>query len=684
MPRDIPVGNGSMLVTFDGQYLIRDLFFPEVGGENHTIGHACRFGVWADGQFSWMGPDWHKELRYADTTLVTEVSARDDRLQLELSCRDAVDFHLNVYVREIRVKNLADRPRDVRLFFHHDLHISGNEVGDTANYDPPSRALIHYKGRRYFLMSCADPTRTGVDHFACGVKESQGMEGTWRDAEDGELSCHAIAHGSVDSTLRICVPVPARGEATAYYWICAGTNYLEVTKLNNDLLEKTPQELLKRTTHYWNLWVSKEFRHGDERLPKKVLWLLKQSLLIVRTQIDNGGAIIAANDTDILSFARDTYSYMWPRDGAFVASALTKAGYSEVARRFFHLCNQIVTPNGFFLHKYSPDGSVGSSWHPWYRDGRHELPIQEDETALILWALWLYFERFHDLEFIKPLYRRLIIKSAEFLVRFRDETTKLPQPSYDLWEERHGVHTFTVSSVVAGLRAAAHFTQAFGETPLAVKYQAASDEIVQAMRRYLFHNGLNRFARNAVPNPAGGYHLDMTIDASLMAIWYLGVFDIHDPLVESTMRAVRERLWVKTRVGGMARYEADTYQQVDGRDPQNIPGNPWFICTLWWAQYLIASARREADLGEPLKLLEWVANGALSSGVLAEQVNPHTGEPLSVSPLTWSHAAFVSAVMEFLEKREELQGTGRPSIINGGFPRRRAGSSSADRKPAVT
>ena len=36
MPRDIPVGNGSLLVTFDHQYQIRDVFFPHVGQENHA------------------------------------------------------------------------------------------------------------------------------------------------------------------------------------------------------------------------------------------------------------------------------------------------------------------------------------------------------------------------------------------------------------------------------------------------------------------------------------------------------------------------------------------------------------------------------------------------------------------------------------------------------------------------
>ena len=39
MARDIPVGNGSLLVTFDADYRLRDFFFPYVGQENHTAGH---------------------------------------------------------------------------------------------------------------------------------------------------------------------------------------------------------------------------------------------------------------------------------------------------------------------------------------------------------------------------------------------------------------------------------------------------------------------------------------------------------------------------------------------------------------------------------------------------------------------------------------------------------------------
>jgi GH15 family glucan-1,4-alpha-glucosidase len=43
--------------------------------------------------------------------------------------------------------------------------------------------------------------------------------------------------------------------------------------------------------------------------------------------------------------------------------------------------------------------------------------------------------------------------------------------------------------------------------------------------------------------------------------------------------------------------------------------------------------------------------------LLSEQLDPHTGAPLSVSPLTWSHAEFIITVDEFCKKTESLERT---------------------------
>ena len=119
-------------------------------------------------------------------------------------------------------------------------------------------------------------------------------------------------------------------------------------------------------------------------------------------------------------------------------------------------------------------------------------------------------------------------------------------------------------------------------------------------------------------------------------------------------RQLREGLSVKTDVGGIARYEDDYYFQVS-KDTERVPGNPWFICTLWEALHNIALCDTDAQLQRDiLPTLEWAASRALTSGVLAEQLDPLTGDPLSVSPLTWSHATFVECVMAYLARKAEL------------------------------
>jgi GH15 family glucan-1,4-alpha-glucosidase len=55
-----------------------------------------------------------------------------------------------------------------------------------------------------------------------------------------------------------------------------------------------------------------------------------------------------------------------------------------------------------------------------------------------------------------------------------------------------------------------------------------------------------------------------------------------------------------------------------------------------------------------MDILDWAAAHALPSGVMAEQVHPYTNVPLSVSPLTWSHATLVMTVREYLAAHARL------------------------------
>lgn len=649
MPRDIPVGNGHLLVCFDNHYAIRDLFFPHVGQENHVSGDYCRFGVWADDTFRWVGPDWRRDLLYEPDSLVTQVNLVHDELGLLLRCRDAVDFHENIYLREVRVENLRRRRREIRLFFAQSFNISGNSVGDTAAADPESGGLVHYKGDRYFLVNGSTGESPGFNEFAVGQKKVNGKEGTYKDAEDGRLSGNTIAQGSVDSVAALHLTVKANGQASAYYWLAAGKSWKDVRHLDRVVKRKTPQNLIQRTADYWQLWARKETPRL-EILPSAVADLYHRSLLVLRTQLDWQGGVLAANDSDVIQFNRDTYSYIWPRDGALVANALDMAGYPMPAQRFYEFCNAVIERDGYFLHKYNPDGTLASSWHPWLNNGRPQLPIQEDETALVVWALWNHFVLYRDIEFIKPFYMPLIKNAADFMCRYRDQETGLPAPSYDLWEERHGILSFTVGAVFGGLTAASLFCSVFGEEDKAQHYRQVAAEIRDAASKHLWREEPGGFCRMVFRNGQGKLQADETCDSSLWGLFAFGLYTPDDPRIEATMKRLRQKLWLNTEVGGMARYEGDSYHQTGGK----YPGNPWFICTLWLADYLASKAKTESDLDEPIAILEWVANHALPSGVLAEQVHPETGEPLSVSPLTWSHATFVASVQRLLRQRARM------------------------------
>lgn len=657
MPRDIPIANGNLLLTFDSRYTLRDVYFPFVGQMNHTRGQACRFGVWVDGQMSWISePAWQKTLRYEKDTLVTEVTAVHWGLGLKLVCRDCVDFDRDVYVRKVEIENLRPDARDLRLFWHHDFNLNESSEGNTAYYAPNLQAMIHYKGKTWMLANVLVESEGeqdyGVHHYAIGVSHAHGAEGTWRDAEDGVLGMNSVAQGAVDSTIGAHVRLGRA--ATVYYWLAAGEDYAAVKLINQLVQERGPEFFQHRARIYWNRWVNKDnIPYGD--LPDSLVTLYKQSLLILRTQIDNRGAILAANDSDYLTFNNDTYSYMWPRDGALVAYSLDLAGQPDVTRPFYEFCKDVLLPEGYLLHKYNPDKSLGSSWHPW-ADGRGELqlPIQEDETALVIWALWEHYERYRDVEFIRGLYAPLIRRAGEFMTQYREPHTGLPGPSYDLWEERHGIHAFTVAAVWAGLNAAALFAETFGDERRAIEFRAAQMEIKEAALLHLWDAERNRFVRRiTVDRETGRIDADVNIDASLYGVFQFGMLPADDPKVVATMEQIKARLWCRTDIGGVARYENDYYHQIS-QDVGNVPGNPWIICTLWLAEWHIAKAKSLSDLTPALEILEWVRKHTLESGVLAEQIHPYSGDPISVSPLTWSHATVVMVVREYLAKLDKL------------------------------
>lgn len=681
MPRSLVLGNGSLLATFDAQLQMRDLYFPYVGMEDQTtFGNVHRFGFFVEGiGFSWVSDGtWQITPAYKLETLVGQSTLTNDHLGITVMIEDSVHPVHNVLLRRCWIASKDGREKIVKCFFNHNFRIYGDNQKDTAFYEPYTNSVIHYREQRYFLvggttsrpLECRigfransydsvlhrshDVLASGLSSFTVGKANYHGLEGTWRDAEDGVLSRNAVEQGSVDSTVAIHCQVGPRDPTEVTLILCLGKSLEEVVKLQQFVLEETPERMTLNCTNYWKSWVNK-IRRSFGSLSDKAADLYKRSLLMIRLHADARGGILAAADSDIMAFNRDTYTYVWPRDGAFISLALDASGYSEVARRFFEFCTRIQTQDGYLLHKYNPDGSVGSSWHPWFRDGDLQLPIQEDETALVLYALKYHVERTQDFEFLQRMYESFIKKAAQFLCDYREDETGLPLPSYDPWEEHRGVFTYTTATTIAGLYAAAHMSQMLGHMTHSERYHAAADEMKQALLFHLYDEETQRFVKKIKRKGNRTIERDLTPDASLAIVWKLGVLPADDPRVLSTMEQLKSALTVHTDIGGLARFTNDWYHAAvpPSRD---IPGNPWIITTLWDAQWRIARAKSLADLDEPRKTIEWATQRASVTGILPEQIHPIDGSPLSVAPLTWSHAVYVETVLQFLEKEKGLGG----------------------------
>lgn len=656
MPRPLVLGNGKLLVNLDSFLSIRDLYFPYVGWANHVGGHRCRVGVWTADGFAWLEDGgWERRVGYEADTLVTDCSATHSGLGIRLKVSHAVLHDANVLLSRFRVENLRDAAREVRLFFAYDLRIDESDIGDTAFYDPYAEALIHYKRDRYFLFggrSGEAADEAGIFQYATGEKGFRGAEGVWRDAEDGALSGNAIAQGSVDSVISYRIEVPGRSEATLRTWMAAGETREEVAGMQDALRKRGFEEALTETAGFDGGFALR--RTDLDRLPPPVAALFTRSLLIIRTQADKRGAILASNDTDIMETARAHYSYLWPRDGALVSAAMDSVGLSEISRPFFEFCARVLPKDrAALMHKYGPDGTVGASWHPWVVDGTPEVPFQEDGTALVLWAFRRHFDRYGDSSFVRRFYSQFVQPAADFLADHRFPNG-LPRPSWDLWEERRGTHIFTTAAVIGALEAASALAAALGEPAASERWASAAGETRAALLMHFWDDGTQSFARMVTTDAAGVLIRDMTCDASASALFAFGALPADDPKVAATLARMGRKLWVKTGGGGLARYERDYYFRVSD-DFETVPGNPWIICTLWLADWYIAIAKKPAELRGAKDLLEWTVRCALSTGVLPEQVHPFTLEPLSVAPLTWSHAQFVTTACAYLDKLAELE-----------------------------
>ncbi len=650
MARSYALGNGQSLVIFDDRGQVRDFYYPYVGINTHVGGERKhRIGVMANGVFRWFDDeDWNIRVGSQRDTMATRIKAYNPTLGVSLVIEDVLHSD-SILLRHIHLTNALEVPLDVKLFVGQEFEINGSQWADTVYYDPVDRVVVHYKHRVAFLIN-AFVDNVQFNMYSMGAFGSKGKEGTFRDAEDGVLSGNTIEHGRVDSVIGIEVNLAPRGSKAVCYWIAVADSLDAVKKKNHVVITNTLPSLQKETCEYWHAWIKHCHPGHFANLSQAHEAVHNQSLLMIRSHTDMRGGILAAGDSFVLPEAHDTYACVWPRDGAFIALALLGIGDMASVKQYLRYCSLIITRDGYMMQKYHPDATLASTWHSSLRNGKMILPIQEDETALTLYLLGKYYSRTHDMHFVQSVYDALVCRPARFMMHYLDKETSLPLPSYDLWERKYSTHAFTSATVYAGLSVAADIASAMHKDE-AHEYRQAAERVRRGLQAHFWNENDKFFYRN-VDIVEGAVVPNAKVDiSSFYGMYFFGVYDARDERCLRSRETIEHRLWSHTHIGGVGRFEGDAYFRVSNE----TPGNPWFIATMWYAQYLIDTAGSRTDLVRPKDLLDWAVTYALDSGVMSEQVNPTTGEQLSAGPLTWSHAEYIRTVRSYVSKWDTLE-----------------------------
>ncbi|MFT4532045.1 MAG: glucoamylase [Candidatus Saccharimonadales bacterium] len=636
MARPVFLGNGGLTVGLDESGMVHDFYFPYVGLENLTSARSNPHyvGIWVDGKFSWINEQsWEKDINFRDDALVSKCELVNSELGVALLFEDFVVASADIFARKVTIRNMSENDREIRMFFHQVVEISAQGRADTALYEPDNHYILDYKGRVSLLIYAEDDEGKPFDQHAVGNTGIEGKEGTFRDAEDGELSGSSVEHASVDSTIRCSVEVEANGSRELHYWIAASDSQDDLERMHKTMLGNGFDSRMKETVNHWEEWLNISVPQ-TKHVPEKYMPMLRKSLMIIKAHTDEHGGIIASCDSSIYNYGRDYYSYVWPRDGALSMWPLIKLGYTEEPKKFFEFCASIIHKDGYLRHKYQPDQAVGSTWHPIEHGNSSELAIQEDETALVVFMLGEYLKYSEDEEFVQTMYEKLVKPACSFMASFIDEDTKLPHATYDLWEEKFLTSTFSTSVVCRALAVGADLAAYSLDLDSSDTWWDASKAIETGADK-LFSQSESHHLKGFL-NIDGEIEEDTTLDISSFYGAYKFGYGTHQQLL-MTLRKIESELLDISPSGGSARYADDAYF----RSEPAFKGNPWYVTTLWLAQYYADCGDRE----KAYKYVDWAISNSTNSGVLSEQINPTDSSIVGVAPLVWSHAELINTLL---------------------------------------
>src|SRR2546422_4994587 len=490
-----PMGNRSTLITIGKNGELRHLFWPTHNYPQHVRGSLPGIicGKGQNESFSWLTDDpWTRRQRYLPDSTILETTFTDNRNGFEVRATDFVLPSKDALVRVFEISNKNVAPIDTSFLYYNDFNIAETPVGDACYYDQRSDTIVSYKRNYWFAFG---GLRRSSAH-QCGVHEE--ASDAFVDARDGKLSGNSLALYSGTRGVNSCLKWdlgslnPGVKEQLVLL-MCFAHNKQDALSLIDTARKSSLPEMVNDVNKYCQDWL----RNAKvARVPEAWEDLLRRSLLTLRTLVSpDFGGIVAAPTLE------PDYRYVWSRDGTYVAYALDRCGYNQDAAAFYHWCKEVQQPDGGWAQRYHIEKSPGPSWGE-----------QEDQCATILWGIGQHHNLTKDEDFLTDMWPT-VKKGVEHLLRTRDPDTGLVGPSFDLWEEKQALHTYTNAAAAAALRESARTASTLGYEVLSNAWSNESKNLQTAMVKHLWDEQSGRFLTSVKPR-------DPSIDTAILVLTY--------------------------------------------------------------------------------------------------------------------------------------------------------------------
>jgi len=397
-------------------------------------------------------------------------------------------------------------------------------------------------------------------------------------------------------------------------------------------LGEAANQRIRDSLDWWERWAKSARYVGPYREA-----VVRRSLALKLLTYAPSGAIVAAATTSLPerlgSSLNWDYRYCWLRDASLTTRALLGLGYWEEAEAFMSWMLQITSLTHPKIHiLYTVFGQKAPKERELtllsgYLNSR---PVRTGNDARGQLQLDVYGEVTDaDSQFV--LHGRQFDRATkDVLVALgRYVTENWRKPDEGIWEPRSGRQNHTHSRLLCWTaldRLAKLASQGALDGAPAEKFAQHREMI----RRDIHQNGWSERLRSYVSVYGGN-----DLDASLLLLTWYG-FEAEDAeRMASTYCAISREL----RAGPSLLYRYRT----------TPPEGAFGICSFWEAEYLALGG---GNLDEARNAFERLLSYRNDLGLLAEEIDPETGDALGNFPQAFTHGGLISTAIS-LQEREE-------------------------------